>query len=267
MTHPSRKVRKVPEHLPDFEVTEPKTSKYAGAPKLLSDADLLEAAGNPRGHLPEQSQVEHSHPEAGEPKNHEQEVHNPTANPVIGISTQHSDTPHELRPTDPAAAKVWDIAAHVPDPEIPVISIADLGILRGVRIEEVPIVTITPTYSGCPAMEHITDDLRRSLRDEGYPEAKVELVLDPAWNTDWITPHGREVLREYGIAPPSGSSAVQDSGPIPLTLGLRPPVAEVACPRCGSTETQELSHFGSTSCKALYRCNACLEPFDYFKVH
>lgn len=263
MTHPSRNERKVPDYLPDFEVTEPKTSRYAGAPKLLSDADLLKAAGNPQGHLPEQSHVEAEESSTATTGC----VDNPTANPVIGISTQHSETPHELRPSDPEAAKVWDIAAHVPDPEIPVISIADLGILRAVRIEEVPIVTITPTYSGCPAMEHITDDLRRSLRDAGYPEAEVELVLNPAWNTDWITPHGREVLREYGIAPPSGSSAVADAGPIPLTLGLRPPVAEVACPRCGSTETQELSHFGSTSCKALYRCNACLEPFDYFKVH
>lgn len=172
---------------------------------------------------------------------------------------------HPLRPTTADAARIWDIAAQVPDPEIPVISIAELGILRGARMEDgQAVVVITPTYSGCPAMEHITADISSALKDAGFPDARVELVLHPAWSTDWITEQGRKNLKEYGIAPPTGTARATHSGPVPLTLG--PPPA-VECPRCSSQRTSKLSHFGSTSCKALFRCEDCLEPFDYFKVH
>ncbi|AGF73726.1 1,2-phenylacetyl-CoA epoxidase subunit PaaD [Corynebacterium halotolerans] len=174
-------------------------------------------------------------------------------------------SPHPLRPADPGAAQIWDLAATVPDPEIPVISIADLGILRDARIEDgTPVVTITPTYSGCPAMDRITSDVREALTAAGHDDARVELVLQPAWSTDWITEKGRDELREYGIAPPAHSTAGTSQGPVRLTL-LRP--EPVACPRCSSTNTRKLSHFGSTSCKSLYSCQDCLEPFDYFKVH
>lgn len=149
------------------------------------------------------------------------------------------------------------IAATVNDPEIPVLSIKDLGILRGVRQEagEV-VVTITPTYSGCPAMDTIADDLRIAFQDAGYPGARIELTLSPAWTTDWMSEEGKAKLSEYGIAPPS-----------PRREGDRLRLAmAVKCPRCHSLDTRELSRFGSTSCKALYQCNACLEPFDFFKA-
>lgn len=182
-----------------------------------------------------------------------------------------TSTDHPLRPTALADAAVWDVAASVPDPEIPVISIADLGILRGARAIGAQAdgthtgaeVTITPTYSGCPAMEHITNDVTRALQAAGYEEVRVELVLQPAWTTDWITDLGRANLRAYGIAPPTGKAAAP-GGPIKLTLG---PPPSVTCPRCGSRNTDKLAQFGSTSCKALYQCRDCHEPFDYFKVH
>ncbi|AKK04264.1 1,2-phenylacetyl-CoA epoxidase subunit PaaD [Corynebacterium epidermidicanis] len=168
---------------------------------------------------------------------------------------------HELRPTGEREAQLWDAAATVPDPEIPVISIADLGILRGVRWEgEQPIITITPTYSGCPAMDTIAADVKDAVEAAGFPRPSIDLVLHPAWSTDWMTEEGKQQLQDYGIAPPQRREA--SSGPIPLTLS-----APVACPRCGSRNTQKLSHFGSTSCKALYSCRDCHEPFDYFKVH
>lgn len=168
---------------------------------------------------------------------------------------------HELRPSTPKEAQLWDAAATVPDPEIPVISIADLGILRGVRFDgEQPIITITPTYSGCPAMETISTDIKAAVAKAGLGTASIDLVLHPAWTTDWITEDGKQALEDYGIAPPRRRA--KSNGPIPLTLS-----APVTCPRCGSRDTQKLSHFGSTSCKALYSCRACHEPFDYFKVH
>lgn len=171
---------------------------------------------------------------------------------------------HPLRPTDPASAQIWDLAATVPDPEIPVISIADLGILRDAELVDGRAeVTITPTYSGCPAMDRITSDVTDVLAEAGYDDVCVRLVLHPAWSTDWMTERGRNQLREYGIAPPA-HAAQKNEGPIPLTL-LRP--SQIACPKCESTNTRKLSHFGSTSCKSLYSCNDCFEPFDYFKVH
>jgi ring-1,2-phenylacetyl-CoA epoxidase subunit PaaD len=174
-----------------------------------------------------------------------------------------------------AEDKAWAIAATVCDPEIPVLTIEDLGILRSVRILEdqdaddggtVPAVqvTITPTYSGCPAMDAIRDDLREAFRRAGYPNVIVELVLSPAWTTDWMSEAGRAKLEEYGIAPPSGKAAAgglvpTSGGPVRLSLAVK-------CPQCSSLHTRELTRFGSTSCKALYVCQDCKEPFDYFKV-
>lgn len=153
-----------------------------------------------------------------------------------------------------------DAAARVPDPEIPVLTIDDLGILRDVQVSDDAVqVTITPTYSGCPAMETIRADIDASLREAGFQDVRIRTVLSPAWTTDWMSEEGKRKLAEYGIAPPSGKSAVH-SGPIPVMLSVK-------CPHCGSLKTRELSRFGSTSCKALYRCNDCREPFDYFKVH
>ncbi len=155
--------------------------------------------------------------------------------------------------------RIWDLAATVVDPEIPVLTIEDLGILRDVEVTSDGVtVTITPTYSGCPAMDAIRDDVLGVLAREGVENAEVRTTLSPAWTTDWMSADGRRKLEEYGIAPPTGRSHVPQ-GPIRLTLATR-------CPRCGSADTVELSRFGSTSCKALYECRSCLEPFDYFKV-
>ena len=157
--------------------------------------------------------------------------------------------------------KAWDIAATVVDPEIPVLSIADLGILRNVDVKDNHVtVTITPTYSGCPAMDAIRDDLQAAFQQAGYQETKVDLVLAPAWTTDWMTEAGKQKLQEYGIAPPSGhSTAGGHTGAIRLKMAVK-------CPQCNSLNTKELTRFGSTSCKALYVCQDCKEPFDYFKV-
>ncbi|MEU7527372.1 1,2-phenylacetyl-CoA epoxidase subunit PaaD [Saccharothrix sp. NPDC042600] len=156
-----------------------------------------------------------------------------------------------------------DVASAVRDPELPVLTLADLGVLRSVEEEDGRVlVTITPTYSGCPAVEEMGADLKRSLRAAGYAEVEVRTSLSPAWTTDWISEEGRRKLAEAGIAPPArvGPRAV---GPVPLTL--TPPSARVACPRCGSPRTEELSRFGSTACKALRRCLDCAEPFEHIK--
>lgn len=164
-----------------------------------------------------------------------------------------------------AEQKAWAVAATVCDPEIPVLTIEDLGILRAVRLFDdggmVPAVqvTITPTYSGCPAMDAIRDDVKVAFHNEGYPSVHVELVLAPAWTTDWMTDAGKAKLQEYGIAPPSGRAALGHNGPVRLSLAVK-------CPQCSSLNTKELTRFGSTSCKALYVCQDCKEPFDYFKV-
>jgi ring-1,2-phenylacetyl-CoA epoxidase subunit PaaD len=142
--------------------------------------------------------------------------------------------------------------AEVPDPEIPVLTIEDLGILRDVAVEDGHVVvTITPTYSGCPAMDVIRGDIERRLDELGAAGAEVRTVLKPAWTTDWMSEEGRRKLREYGIAPP---------GPRLLQLG-------VCCPRCGSFDVREQSRFGATACQAQYVCQSCLEPFDHFKPH
>ena len=150
-----------------------------------------------------------------------------------------------------------EIASRVTDPEIPVLTIADLGILRDVEMAgDTVVVTITPTYSGCPAMDAITEDLGIVFKESGYQDVRVNLVLSPAWSTDWMTDSGKAKLQAYGIAPPTGTG---HRGPV--TLGLA-----VKCPQCHSLNTKELSRFGSTSCKSMYQCKDCLEPFDYFKV-
>ncbi|WP_420176784.1 1,2-phenylacetyl-CoA epoxidase subunit PaaD [Luteococcus sp. OSA5] len=170
------------------------------------------------------------------------------------------------RPDEPRAAAVWDAAATVPDPEIPVIGIDDLGILRGVEVDDAQlgkaVVVITPTYSGCPAMGQIAEDVTAAVTRLGYDEVEVRTVLHPAWTTDWMSEKGRAALEEYGIAPPSVRPA---DGPVDLAMPMLR-TDSVRCPRCKSSDVKELSRFASTSCKALYQCGACREPFDYFKV-
>ncbi len=158
----------------------------------------------------------------------------------------------------------WAALEDLTDPEIPVISLRDLGILRDVRSGPDGLeVVITPTYSGCPAMGQIADDVRSTLERSGIP-ARVVTQLAPAWTTDWMSEAGKEKLRAYGIAPPQRTAA---SGNV-LRFIARPAAAEaVPCPRCGSANTVEIAHFGSTACKALYRCRDCREPFDYFKPY
>lgn len=152
--------------------------------------------------------------------------------------------------------KAWDAAAAVPDPEVPCVTVADLGILRGVRVENgVAIAELTPTYSGCPAVSFIELEVQSALERAGF-QARIEQVMSPPWTTDWITSEGREKLRAYGIAPP-----VEGSNSKRALFGE----TIVACPKCGSESSEKISEFGSTACKAQYRCKACGEPFDYFK--
>ncbi len=153
--------------------------------------------------------------------------------------------------------KVVDIIRQVSDPEIPVLSVMDMGIVRDIKVDGDQVhVKITPTYSGCPAMDMIAVEIKAALQEEGY-ESTVELVLSPAWTTDWITENGRQKLEEYGIAAPLEESADK--------LALMGEERIVTCTNCGSKNTKMVSQFGSTACKALFRCNDCLEPFDYFK--
>lgn len=150
----------------------------------------------------------------------------------------------------------WAVAAMVPDPEVPCVTVAELGILREIVFDgDVVVAKVTPTYSGCPAVQFIEDAVADALRGAGY-KARIERVISPAWTTDWITDEGREKLRAYGIAPPTQASNSKRALFGEIT---------VACPRCASEDTEKLSEFGSTPCKAHYRCKACLEPFDYFK--
>jgi ring-1,2-phenylacetyl-CoA epoxidase subunit PaaD len=154
--------------------------------------------------------------------------------------------------------RAWNAAAQVVDPEIPALTIADLGVLRDVAVSDGHVeVSITPTYSGCPAMNMIALEIELALEREGIHEPKIRTVLSPAWTTDWMSEDGRRKLREYGIAPPQKASGRR------ALFGEQ----QVACPQCGSSDTELLSEFGSTSCKALWRCKSCREPFDYFKCH
>ena len=165
-------------------------------------------------------------------------------------------------PRSAVQSRVWSVLAGVPDPEVPAVSLCDLGIVREVveHAEGLEIV-LTPTYSGCPATEAIEQDVLRALHDAGFADARVSLRRSPAWTTDWISAEGRAKLLAYGIAPP-GPAAPDAAVPIRFTPRTR---ARVPCPRCGSAETEQLAAFGSTACKALYRCLACREPFEHFK--
>ena len=174
----------------------------------------------------------------------------------------------------PTLASLWATAASVPDPEIPVLSVTDLGILRGLEWDEADpgmlVVTVTPTYSGCPATETINASLHDALHAAGARRVRFELRLAPAWTTEWITGEGRRKLAAFGIAPPvpeQAKPAVATIDVSRLRRRERGSTATIACPRCGSTHTQLLSQFGSTACKAHYRCLDCVEPFDYFKPH
>lgn len=156
----------------------------------------------------------------------------------------------------------YDVAATVPDPELPMLTLADLGILRDVRDDGGSVtVTITPTYTGCPAMREISHDVRHRLERAGYPDVTVRTQLTPAWTSDWISDSGRRKLAAAGIAPPH--AAPPRSGPIPLTLTTR---ASVACPRCGSRDTRRTAAFSATACKSLHACQACREPFEHVKA-
>jgi ring-1,2-phenylacetyl-CoA epoxidase subunit PaaD len=159
--------------------------------------------------------------------------------------------------------RAWQVLETIPDPEIPVVSIRELGILREVNeVGDELEVVITPTYSGCPAMSQIEDDVRATLAASGIA-ARVVTRLAPAWSTDWITPQAKEKLRAFGIAPPHVSS---EDNVVRFARSAAKP-AQIACPHCGSSNTTETSHFSSTACKALYKCLDCLEPFDYFKPY
>lgn len=166
----------------------------------------------------------------------------------------------------PEEKKIWTLLETVTDPEVPVLTILDLGIVRAVEISTLadntikPIITITPTYSGCPAMDVISMNIRMVLLQAGYQQMEIKQVLSPAWTTDWMSEEGKNKLKAYGIAPPQYKQAVcspdafQEEEAIP-------------CPQCNSWNTTLVSQFGSTACKALYKCNDCKEPFDYFKCH
>jgi len=167
----------------------------------------------------------------------------------------------EVLERNPRVQRTWDVLRNVLDPEVPALSVCDLGIVRDVIAHADGVeVVLTPTYSGCPATEVIEQSVIEAVNDAGLGPARVTLQRAPAWTTDWISDDGKRKLREYGIAPPSGTAAVNQQRPIRLI-----PRERIECPRCGSKNTERLSAFGSTACKSLYRCVACREPFEYFK--
>lgn len=167
--------------------------------------------------------------------------------------------------TLPEPEEVWRWLGEVPDPEIPVISLTDLGIIRDVAWDgDTLVVAVTPTYSGCPATTVINLDIETALKARGIDKLRLERRLSPAWTSDWISAEGRDKLRAYGIAPPIDGTAA-DGRLMARANRLAGSNLAVACPRCGSTRTEKVSQFGSTPCKASYRCCDCLEPFDYFK--
>lgn len=172
------------------------------------------------------------------------------------MDTRTTDTDAE------AIDRAWAAAERVTDPEMPMLTLLDLGVLRDVAIENGHVVTtITPTYSGCPAMATMRDDLQRELLEAGFPDAEVRVSLTPAWTSDWITERGRQALKDAGISPPG--AAPRTSGPVALTL--MPTRRAVTCVLCGSDNVRLSSEFGATACKAMYQCNDCLEPFDHVK--
>lgn len=157
--------------------------------------------------------------------------------------------------------KVWDLLGHITDPEVPVLTILDLGIVREVKMDESGVdIIITPTYSGCPAMDMIAANIRMEMLAAGYHNVHIHTVLSPAWTTDWMSETGKQKLKSYGIAPPSGKQQV-------CSNELFAPNEAIQCPQCNSWHTHRISEFGSTACKSLYQCDDCKEPFDYFKCH
>lgn len=166
-----------------------------------------------------------------------------------------STTDHTIISTE--EKKIWQILETVCDPEVPVLSILDLGIVRDVKVKDKGVeIIITPTYSGCPAMDAISMDIRLKMIEHGYKNVTITSILSPAWTTDWMSEAGKRKLLEYGIAPPQYRSAAAGNKE-----------ENIECPQCHSHNTKLLSQFGSTACKALYQCNDCKEPFDYFKCH
>jgi ring-1,2-phenylacetyl-CoA epoxidase subunit PaaD len=188
------------------------------------------------------------------------------------LSSALPDGPIARKEPADAHYATWNLLESVTDPEIPVVNLREMGILRAVRQTATGLeVVITPTYSGCPAMSQMEDDVVNALAQAGVA-ARVLTQIAPAWSTDWMTPEGREKLRAYGIAPPHGCGTASNSSDSSVIQFASKKVAgsgalTVACPQCGSHNTTETSHFGSTACKALYRCLSCLEPFDYFKPY
>jgi ring-1,2-phenylacetyl-CoA epoxidase subunit PaaD len=168
----------------------------------------------------------------------------------------------EHRPS-PAEAAIWHLLEEVPDPEVPALTVLDLGVVRMVSVGDRGQVSldVTPTYSGCPATAAINMAIRDRLLQAGYEDVQIKTVLAPAWTSDWISAAGKEKLRAYGIAPPVGTAAGEGAGR-GILFGADP---NVPCPHCGNAQTQRVSEFGSTACKAQYRCTDCLEPFEYFK--
>ncbi len=167
----------------------------------------------------------------------------------------------------PAQATAWALAASVTDPELPVLTLADLGVLREVAVDDVGRVRVvlTPTYSGCPALATMRTDVVRRLRSAGFPDVDVAVSLTPAWSSDWITERGRQALRDSGVSPPGPVGAGGAGAPVPLTLV--PTRRAVRCPRCASAAPALTSEYGSTACTALYRCRGCGEPFEHVKEH
>nr|WP_276330053.1 1,2-phenylacetyl-CoA epoxidase subunit PaaD [Brevibacterium iodinum] len=192
----------------------------------------------------------------------------PTDTRTDSRTDSHADTrPAVVADAAPATDaeaidRAWAAAERVTDPEMPMLTLLDLGVLRDVTVEDGHVVTtITPTYSGCPAMATMRDDLQRELLEDGFPDAEVRVSLTPAWTSDWITERGRQALKDAGISPP-GSAPVR-TGPVALTL--MPTRRAVTCVLCGSDDVRLSSEFGATACKAMYQCNVCLEPFDHVK--
>jgi ring-1,2-phenylacetyl-CoA epoxidase subunit PaaD len=237
----------------------------AGAPHLHAVRQVRDdAARDPQPH-PE------PHADAGRP---DPAPHHPPADTRSAVW----DAPTVDSPTHDRLLHAWQVLATVPDPEVPAVSVVDLGLVRGLHIAEDDRlqVTLTPTYSGCPATEVIEASVREALLAAHLGPVQTLLRRDPAWTTDWITPEGRDKLRAYGIVPPGPVQRPADLNDPSLSMEARTaqeavvrfmprrPVA-LACPRCGSTHTEQLSAFGATACKALWRCLACAEPFEHFK--